>query len=488
MSIDGQALLEKVQRFSPYLVQVLNRRPELREAIFFREGVRTRFSRGQLAQQLRERLEGREDFQAFCSILRGFKQETVLRLAARDLGGLVSLKEVTRDLSDLAQVCLEAATAFCYREQVRGKSWDPIFLEEKRLLILGLGKFGGEELNFSSDVDLIFLYQTRAELPFSSMVQREFYQVLSRRITQAMGSLIDGDCVFRVDLNLRPGGKDSELALSLESAVEYYQAEAKTWERLALIKARAVAGNQTLGRHFLEAVQPVVYRRHLDYSVLDEIRHLKERIRQETRSHLLAGDNIKLGPGGIREIEFIAQSLQLVFGGRLPAVRERNTLKALRKLHEARILPQEEYRDLYQAYVFLRNLEHRLQIRHQRQTHSLPADEGILDQIAGQMPRRKRSTPWNWGTFQQELDRVRARVQRIFGHLLLTPVAVPQQQIRNFFQPAEPKNWELELRALGFRNLKGVQEIVTYWRKRLLSPHLSGREKEVLAQLYPALI
>ena len=159
--------------------------------------------------------------------MRRFKQEEILRIAARDLGGRISLKDCIQELTNLAQVCLETATAYCYRELVKEKNWDPILLEQKGLVVLGLGKFGGEELNFSSDIDLIFLYQPLADLPFSFGEQREFYQLLTRRITQSMAALMNGDLVFRVDLNLRPGGKDSELALSLESALEYYQSEAQ---------------------------------------------------------------------------------------------------------------------------------------------------------------------------------------------------------------------------------------------------------------------
>ena len=213
MAPSDQILVEKVLQFSPYFRQVLQQQPGLAGEISIQGSTRTRLSQIQLAQRLQTRLDGREDFQAFCSALRRFKQEILFRIAARDLGGLASLKEITRELSELAQVCLEATTSYCYRELIKEKRWDPMFLEEKGLLVLGLGKFGGEELNFSSDVDLIFLYQPRRELPFPFPEQREFYQMLSRRIIQAMGSLINGDLVFRVDLNLRPGGKDSELAL-----------------------------------------------------------------------------------------------------------------------------------------------------------------------------------------------------------------------------------------------------------------------------------
>ncbi len=488
MSADGQSLLEKIQLFSPYLSQVLQQQPSLAEEIFFQEGYRTRLSRNQLAQKLRKQLDGREDFQTFGLSLRRFKQAEILRIAARDLGGRISLKDCTQELTNLAQVCLEMATAYGYRELVKGKNWDPILLEQKGLVVLGLGKFGGEELNFSSDIDLIFLYQPLADLPFSIGEQREFYQLLTRRITQSMAALMNGDLVFRVDLNLRPGGKDSEVALSLESAIEYYQSEAKTWERMALIKARVVAGNPDLGRRFLEAVQPVVYRRFMDYSVLEDIRGLKDRIFQEARTHPLAEDNIKLGPGGIREIEFIAQALQLVFGGRLPAIRERNTLAALRRLHQNRLLPKEEYRRLVRAYSYLRTLEHRLQMRHQRQTHSLPKDSASLTQVARSMPQRKSCGPLNLEDWLRELARIREGVQQTFAQLLLAPVPASPREVSRLLEPEEPDDWKASLQALGFQQWAAAREIIDFWKKRLASSQRSRREKDLLNRIVPSLL
>ncbi len=488
MSADGQSLLEKIRLFSPYLSQVLQQQPSLAEEVFLREGYHTRLSRNQLAQKLRKHLDGREDFQAFGLSLRRFKQAEILRIAARDLGGRISLKECTQELTNLAQVCLESATAYCYRELVKEKNWNPILLEQKGLVVLGLGKFGGEELNFSSDIDLIFLYQPLAELPFSLGEQREFYQLLTRRITQSMAALMNGDLVFRVDLNLRPGGKDSELALSLESAVDYYQSEAKTWERMALIKARVVAGNPDLGRRFLEAVQPVVYRRFMDYSVLEDIRRLKDRIIQEARSHLLAENNIKLGPGGIREIEFIVQALQLVFGGRLPAVREKNTLAALRRLHQAHLLPKEEYRRLVRAYTYLRTLEHRLQMRHQRQTHSLPKDTEPLTQVVRSMPQRKSKGPFSLEVWLRELAQIREGVQQTFAQLLLAPVSVSPKEVSRLFEPEEPEDWRTSLLGLGFQQWSAAQEIIVFWKKRIASAQRARREKELLSRIVPALL
>ena len=303
-----------------------------------------------------------------------------------------------------------------------------------------------------------------------------------------MAALMNGDLGLSSGFRPPSGGKDSELALSLESAVEYYQSEARTWERMALIKARVVAGNPDLGRHFLEAVQPVVYRRFMDYSVLEEIRGLKERIIQEAHTHLLSEDNIKLGPGGIREIEFIVQALQLVFGGRLPAIRERNTLAALRRLHQARLLPKEEYRRLVRAYTHLRTLEHRLQMRHQRQTHSLPKDVESLAQVARSMPRRKSTEPLTPENWLGELAGIREGVQQTFAQLLLAPVPASAREVLRLLEPEELTDWEVSLRALGFQQWAAAQECIVSWKKRLASTQRARKEKELLIRIVPVLL
>ena len=382
----GQELAKRIEAFSPYLTQVSRRDPALAQELFEQGGFQQRHSRSQLIRKFRKRLNGIDDFQTFALALRQIKQEVVLRIAARDLSGLAKFRETVQDLSALAEVSLQEALGFLQKDFTKTASRPAVSEREGGLLILALGKFGGEELNFSSDIDLIFLYQPLRNREPSPLEQKEQFLYLARKVVQAMGSLIGGDQVFRVDLGLRPGGKDSELVISLDSALEYYQTEARTWERMALIKARPVAGNLLLGKTFLKEVLPVVYRKYVDYTVLADIRAMKEKILEEAGSHWMKGEDIKLGPGGIREVEFVAQSLQMVFGGRIPALQERNTLKALEKLKEQGLLPNREFRDLTQAYVFLRTLEHRLQMVHQRQTHSLPKEPSALASLAREMP------------------------------------------------------------------------------------------------------
>ncbi|MFH0788978.1 MAG: bifunctional [glutamate--ammonia ligase]-adenylyl-L-tyrosine phosphorylase/[glutamate--ammonia-ligase] adenylyltransferase [Pseudomonadota bacterium] len=487
MPEENQQLRLKIEAFSPYLTHIMRRHPLVVKKIFDQQGVLERKSSAQIAVGLGKKITGAKDFQTFCLLLRHYKQEEILRIAARDLGGLAGLNETTENLSALAQICLQASITFCLKDQTGFKKTPfPPFLEEG-LMVLGMGKLGGLELNFSSDIDLIFLYHPSSRVPLPPLEQKEWLQIMTSRVIQAMGSQMDGDHVFRVDLGLRPGGKDSDLVLSRESALEYYQTSARTWERLAFIKARPLAGNIDLGKAFLKELQPIIYRKFVDYSVLAEIRAMKQKILAETGSHLLKGDDVKLGPGGIREIEFIVQTLQLVFGGQVATIRERNTLKALVKLKEAQILPKEECRQLTQGYTFLRTLEHRIQMVDQRQTHSLPHQAEALTGLAGQMPIKRLR---GFGTVEglvQKLNQVREKVRIAFDNLLLADTPISQEKIVALLLPSKtPEDRERELAALGFHQINSAQEIIAAWIRRLASSSL--REKAFLSKVFPLLL
>ncbi len=484
---EDQQLLKKIEAYSPYLIHILRRDPSLIEKVFDQGGYRTGKSPTRLADDLKEKVSDLKDFQAFCIFLRHFKQEEILRIAARDLGGLAGLKETTADLSLLAATCLQGALTFCLQHQTGFKNSPAPALAEKGLVVLGLGKLGGLELNFSSDIDLIFLYQPSGAVWPSTLEQKEYLQAVTRKVIQAMGALMEGDHVFRVDLGLRPGGKDSDLIISLDSALEYYQGSARAWERMAFIKARALAGNMNLGKAFLKEIQPLVYRKFIDYSILAEIRSLKQKILAETGSHLLKSDDIKLGPGGIREIEFIVQSLQMVFGGKVPSIREGNTLKAIGKLKDARLIPREEGRLLSQAYIFLRTLEHRLQMVHQRQTHSLPNQPEALEAIARVMPIKgpRRMDPV--GRLIPELNRVRTRVRISFDNLLLANSPVSQERLVELLRSTRSaEDRERELKTLGFQQGNQAREIIEAWNRKLTASPAPGRT--FFSQLFPLLL
>ena len=335
--------------------------------------------RRQLPHDLRE-----EDF---LRGLRVYRNREYFRIGVRDLLALASLAETTHDLSSLAEATVQIAYEYT-RAKLRRWYGDAVITEGGHqrplgFVVFGMGKFGGGELNFSSDIDLIYLYErdggetTGGEK--GAVEPRMFFSQLAQGLTRALGDLVFGGRVFRVDLRLRPDGVNGPLVNSLPNTLLYYESWGQTWERVALLKARPVAGDKELGEQFLREIEPFVFRHYLDYSTLEDIKEMKARVERSLRAPERSGGNVKLGRGGIREIEFVAQALQLIHAGKDPRVRERTTLPALDRLVECRYLAAADRDVLRDAYHFLRHVEHKLQIVQDRQTHSLPSDEpGLL--------------------------------------------------------------------------------------------------------------
>ncbi len=332
------------------------------------------------------------------SLLRKFKKREYIRIGLRDLLGYAEMKETVVDLANLADVCLHVAIEYC-ETQLEKRFGTPFYKDaddkERKceFAILGMGKLGGQELNFSSDIDLIYIYsssrgETRATEPGQSVTQisnHEYYTKLGQAVTKTINEITAEGNVFRVDLDLRPEGKSGEIANSLASCEIYYESWGRTWERQALIKARTCAGSEALGLEFFQLIEPFIYRKSLDFEAIEEIKGMKEKINQHIKQKKEEHGNIKLGFGGIREVEFFVQAYQLLFGGRDPSLRERNTLKLLDRLKQCKFLDDSEYTGLKEAYVFLRNLENRVQISFGMQTHLMPKDRRDLAILARKM-------------------------------------------------------------------------------------------------------
>ncbi len=331
---------------------------------------------------------------AIASGLRRARRQVALAVAIADLGGLWTLERVTGTLSLLADASLRVATAHLLRQAHEAgllRLPDPRRPERgSGFVVLAMGKLGAHELNYSSDVDLVLLYDPAAH-PTTTEPGRLFVRMASDLAGLMQTPDADGT-VFRVDLRLRPDPGATPPAVSLPAAIAYYESSGETWERAAMIKARPVAGDRLRGARFLEAIRPFVWRRHLDFAAIDDIHAMKRRIDRHAPSPAkgfaagsgsrsgtadpvaaLLGHDLKLGHGGIREIEFIAQTLQLVWAGRELALRDPTTLGALGRLAAAGILSRAAARSLAEAYRRLRSLEHRLQMQADRQTHSLPS-------------------------------------------------------------------------------------------------------------------
>jgi glutamate-ammonia-ligase adenylyltransferase len=336
----------------------------------------------------------------FCAALRRHKQREYLRIGARDLLPLVSLEETVRELSALADASLESAYRYC-RAGVE-KDYGPLSLpcteKPNRFVILGMGKLGGGELNFSSDVDVIFLYESdegeSAGGPRGKKAPREFFSEIGKRIIRAMGQVTEDGFVFRIDLRLRPMGNSGPLVQSMGSAMLYYESWGQCWERAALIKARPVAGDKELGQSFLKEIEPFVYRRYLDFTTVDELRHMKARIESELLTGEAKERNIKLGYGGIREVEFFTQALQLVNGGYEAQLRTPSTLPAVDALARHKFISADVRDKLTEVYRFLRQAEHKVQIVQEAHAYSIPEgkdEEQALARRLGYVRKGKQS-------------------------------------------------------------------------------------------------
>lgn len=339
-----------------------------------------------LTEELARRLEQIEDEGEAAAVLRTFTQQHLLRIGARDLGGLADVEETTADLSALADSVLQAGLAACTRwlTAVYGA---PLYTDSAGVqrpcgfCIIGMGKLGGYELNFSSDVDLMYVYTSyegqTSGIERDGQVQQqisnhEYFVILARRLTTLIGGQGPEGQAFRVDLRLRPEGTQGQLALSLLSYEAYYARLGQTWEKMALIKARPVAGDAHLGEEFLGLIRPFVYQSHLDPEGVRQIWGMKRQIDAQLADKSQSRLNVKLGLGGIREIEFLIQLPQLLYGGRQPALQERHSLRALTRLREAGLIAPHIEANLRATYCYLRRLEHFLQMEQGAQTHSLP--------------------------------------------------------------------------------------------------------------------
>lgn len=355
--------------------------------------------------------------------VRQHKQIDFLRIGARDLSGAASVEETMRELTSLAEATLEVACRFCRSEVEKdfGPLRRPGTGEKNRFVVLGMGKLGGEELNFSSDIDIIYLYEEdEGESDGGRKGQidpRGFFARLAEMITRLIGEVTEEGFVFRTDLRLRPLGRGGPIVQSASSALLYYESWGQCWERAAMIKARPVAGDKKLGVRFLREIEPFIYRRYLDFTTVNELREMKARIERELLSPANRKRNVKLGPGGIREIEFFTQTLQLVNGGYEPRIRDHNTLRALDLLARYGHIPLDERTGLNRAYRFLRNVEHKIQMVQEAHAYSIPEGQGEEVALARRLGYSRKKGKSERALFWQDYRRHTTRVRRAFNRL-----------------------------------------------------------------------
>ncbi|MCS7315929.1 MAG: glutamine-synthetase adenylyltransferase [Bryobacterales bacterium] len=354
-----------------------------------------------------------------------FRRRRLLRIVARDAMGVATLAETTLELSSLADAILELCCTriqleLCRRHGSPRPSAGQPGPDPASFAVIALGKLGGLELNYSSDIDLMFVYSANGQTDGPERVSnKEFFHKLACQLTALLSAFTsEGQC-YRVDLRLRPDGRLGEIALSLEAALDYYRRRARDWELQMLIKARPAAGDRQLGARLLEAVEPLIYSSTLDFSVVEAAVAARERISEKLSQRRVPGGlDIKLARGGIRDIEFLVQCLQRLHGGREPWVRHAGTLLALFRLRDKNLLSPREYSRLASAYQFLRHLEHRLQLVEDRQTHTLPLSDQELTALARRMPLSQIGRRPTAELLRSELERHLEEVREIYERVI----------------------------------------------------------------------
>ncbi len=419
---DGKEWLElqQVWACSDYVAEQCVRNPEILLSMLQSKGLEHSYSKSDFGEQLESRLQQVMTEEDLVKQLRQFRQQQQVRIIWRDLLRKSDTIETTRDLSWMAGACIEQALVWLHAHAC--KKWGTPMSEaggewhEQKLVILGMGKLGAYELNLSSDIDLMFAYEGKGETQggAKTLDNQQFFIRVAQRLIHVLDARTAEGFVFRVDMRLRPYGQSGALVLNFDAMSDYYQSQGRDWERYAMIKARVVAGDMAAGARLLKELRPFVYRRYLDFGAIDALRSMKQMIRKEEERRGLH-QNIKLGSGGIREIEFIVQVFQLIRGGHDTRLQQRGLISTLETLVDTGLLEEQDQKALYQAYLFLRDTEHALQAVRDKQTQQLPEKEFEQLRIAFAMGFS------DWESFSQQLNLHRSQVRAQFDQLIRSP-------------------------------------------------------------------
>ena len=424
-----------------------------------------------------------DDQAALMSRLRIARRRVALTAALAELAGAWALEQQMAALTRFAETAIDAALAYLLRA-TPGAPQPPAPPEESGLIVLGMGKLGGGELNYSSDIDLILLYDPTRAAPVAQDVLHGFFNRLARELVRILDERTGDGYVFRTDLRLRPDPRSTPLVMSVDAALNYYESAGQNWERAALIKARPVAGDRIAGQRFLAELQPYIWRRHLDFAAIADIHSIKRQIQAHRGGGRIAvlGHDIKIGRGGIREIEFFAQTQQLIWGGRRRDLRVGATCEALARLAAAGRIGEPDCVALTEDYRFLRRVEHRLQMVDDRQTHRLPGDlEGLAglavflgypgaEAFAGALRRHLGSVEKHYAELFEEAPSLAGT-----GNLVFTGA------------DDDPGTLET-LAAMGFAKPDAVAAMVRDWHHGRMRATRSQRAREILTELVPELL
>ncbi len=467
----------RVWAFSEFVARSCIRDPRTFLDLLEKGDLERSYMPGDYDRLIRHSLREVQSYSKLGIILRRLRRREMVRIAWRDLAGWADLNETVGDLSSLAGACLRQGLDLLHQWQSQRLS--PGDSISQSLVVLGMGKLGGRELNFSSDIDLIFACQDPVN-------NEEYYTRLCHRLIDLIGAVTSEGMVFRVDMRLRPYGEAGPLVMGMSAMEEYYQDQGRDWERYAMIKARPVAGNVEAGDRLLRALRPFIYRRYLDYGAFDSLRKMKRLIVHEAQKRGARCD-IKLGTGGIREIEFIVQTLQLIHGGRVPELQERGMLRCLDLLSKSGLLPEEACRDLGNAYRFLRNTEHRLQEYADQQTQSLPTGHLSRMRLAASMGFLI------WEDFIEALHGHMDRVHQHFERLFSRPDSQgkdPERQVLTdiWLGIADRDQAEGALCSMGFQESHRTLHLLQALKGSRKTLALTASGRDILDRLVPLIL
>jgi len=466
------------------------RHPKCVAELILSGDLRRPYSPEEYGNRLQSLLSRVKEETELCSILRQLRRREMVRIAFRDLSGMADLAETMSDLSNFADACVEQALSILYFQNCM-KFGIPMSANgsPQCLAVLGMGKLGAKELNFSSDIDLIFAYPESGQTCGGpqSIGNDEFFTLLCRRLLKVLGANTPDGIVFRVDMGLRPYGESGPVVMNFDAMESYYQIQGREWERYALIKARVIAGDKAAGKTLLDRLNPFIYRRYLDFSVFESLRDMKQKISLEVRRKGMK-DNIKLGPGGIREIEFFGQIFQLIRGGVVPDFQERGIQKILTILAREHCIAQTVCDELQDAYIFLRNTEHRLQEFSDAQTAMLPSDSSARNRLAASMGFG------DWESYFARLEKDTNIVHRHFNTLLeVKDPSSDTDKIESELKGLWQNLWDDEkkkniLSTVGFDSPDEVLRLLNDLRNDLNISSLTREGRERIDRLIPAVL
>lgn len=485
------SIIDSVLPYSRYLKRILESEPELHQELL--QQLYHPLTREEMLDFLQNPSALPADETGLHRLLRQLRKRTILRLTARDLAGLADLNEVMTTMTALADVTIRFSLEFLHtlmtRPEIFGKPTGERTGTEQQLLIVAMGKLGGGELNVSSDVDLVFIYPEDGETDGrKSITNHEFFVKLGRKLIASLNDYTVDGYVFRVDMRLRPYGENSPLAISLTMLEDYFVTQGREWERHAWIKSRVIAGSSITEAALMELiVRPFVFRKYLDFEAYEAMRSLHTQLRKEVDRRELH-DNIKLGPGGIREIEFITQVFQLIRGGRDADLCIRPTLGVLQRLKQKQPLPEQTVDELIEAYHFLRKLEHRLQYLDDQQTQNLPQNQDDQLLIAKSMGFS------DYTSFLKQLDLYRQNVTHHFEQIFAERRKAAKSGTFARIRPEQTGDSEIvkafgnQLKVLGYIDPDKITARVQQFYAGDVFRQLSHPNQERILELMPTLM